>query len=239
MPDSIYSPPHSEVDTALERSSTAEVGPRASSLVVPLTSVTPCPTCGNRRIGPIDLGDSESVDYTLDRKAVVAALRVAQRVSPSGKRIRRLMMVLISLYAGGTTFWARAELELTARLLQTGISVLFVTACFLALMLGVMPLLVRLQAPRREPNGVTGQHRVVLAPDGLFEETAVNETRHAWLTMAEHVRGRRFLCLFTVASHVHCIPLSAFDGDLHIARFIELFEKYRDRARSDHDGERP
>jgi hypothetical protein len=74
-------------------------------------------------------------------------------------------------------------------------------------------------------KGQLGKHRMVVSEDGLFESTAVAESRTSWAGVDRIEQNPGYIFIYTSAAAAHVIPKPAF-------RDIQEAEDFYQRART-------
>lgn len=82
----------------------------------------------------------------------------------------------------------------------------------------------------RPDRGQLGRHRLVLSEDGLFESTAVGESRTRWAGVDRVEQDRDYIYIYTSPAAAHIVPKRAFPDLEQADAFYRLSQARRQAA---------
>jgi hypothetical protein len=175
---------------------------------------------------PIASPAMDTVTFRVEVADLKAFQRRVSRTSPAVRRMR--------IFIGGM-FLVLSFLQTSRRDYEGWGEWLIHFIAVFALMAGVGSLLIfginrlaEIGAFRgAERHGVLGEHTITLTPEGLHEQTAVNESKTAWRGIHRIDATKDHLFIFLQPAMAHVIPRRAFptpaDADAFLAKARDYF----------------
>jgi hypothetical protein len=91
--------------------------------------------------------------------------------------------------------------------------------------------ILRLLQDEKPGRGQLGRHKVVLTEDGVFESTAVGESRTSWAGVHRIEQSPQYIFIYTSPAAAHMIPKRAFRDMQEAERFYQLGKTSKEAAR--------
>lgn len=170
------------------------------------------------------------VTYELDRKDIVAfQLHACNRIL---SRFRDAFLLLcVALFA--LNYYA-APRYVVNDLIYLAAEVVLILLLF---SVGRRPLLSWVTgmtlAKKRHENGITGRHRVTLAPEKLVETTSVNELHTLWRGVDRVEQNDDYIYVFNTPQAATIVPKRAFLDARQAAEFFGAAVRFHEGARAD------
>ena len=79
--------------------------------------------------------------------------------------------------------------------------------------------------------GILGEHTIEISPEGLFEMTSVNESKHYWCGIRNVYSTDSYIFVFINKSVAHIIPKRAFKSNEESQNFLSLLNNYSGQAK--------
>ena len=168
------------------------------------------------------------VTYTLEKNDYLQYNRFVINRVPS---LNRLMLLRFFVLPGIVAL----EIYFIGLPTLLSLAALFVlTAAWVAYLLWAQRRAVITQAQARP--GALGLHTVSLRPDGLYNQTSVQDTRVKWQNITEVADSPQIIALFLSPRFGFIVPKRAFADPAQASAFLETARAYR---RSAYDGTQP
>jgi hypothetical protein len=90
--------------------------------------------------------------------------------------------------------------------------------------------ILRLLKEEKPGRGLIGKHRMVVSEDGLFERTAVGESRTSWAGVDRIEQNPEYIFICTSAIGAHVIPKRAFRDMQEAEAFFLLSRTSKEAA---------
>jgi YcxB-like protein len=170
------------------------------------------------------------VEYELTPQDLYAFQWRAAFASPRGRRARRkvYLLWLLAVLLFSTVPAIGADGFVISRVNFTFIVVAFPIVALVQWCLErwmMRRAILQLVKEEKPGKGQLGKHRMVVSEDGLFESTAVAETRTSWAGVDRIEQNPEYIFIYTSAAAAHVIPKRAF-------RDMQEAEDFYRRARS-------
>ena len=168
------------------------------------------------------------VTYTLEKNDYLQFNRFVIRRVPALKRQAFLRFFFLPALIAFELYIAHMPL------LPFLVVLCAVTAAWIAYLVWAQRRAVITQAQARP--GALGLHTVSLRPDGLYNQTAVQDTRVMWQNITEVADSPQIIALFLSPRFGFVVPKRAFADPAQAAAFLETARTY---CRSAYDGTQP
>jgi hypothetical protein len=85
---------------------------------------------------------------------------------------------------------------------------------------------VQRMATEGHSKGAFGQHDIEIGPDGVYERTAVNESRQSWSSIERVTENDRYIVIYIQPMAAHVIPMAAFASPTEAASFFSQAQSF-------------
>ena len=168
------------------------------------------------------------ITYQIEAADLKAVSRYVSRNSP---QMKRLIVFGALLFAGLSLNFALREKG------GIGLKALFFTVMFgvhvlVASVIGlIFYFLVHFRTDRGRQPGLLGRHTITLTPDGLREQTDVNDQRALWQGIQRIEANGDYIFIYMQPNAAHVIPRRAFPSPEEAEQFLAAARAYHAAAK--------